>query len=82
MSSTDAPVDSDPMRDPAESSGSAFEPTDEASGSGGPPQLSRAYLERVRLLEAHPENQDGADKSWIHRFTAWADAHHARAVRA
>lgn len=30
------------------------------------------YLRRVEKIEAHPDNRDGADKSWVHRsHDAW-----------
>ena len=50
-------------------------------GLDEPRRLSEDYLELVRVLESHHENQSNADKTWIHRLLAWADVHHARGVR-
>jgi hypothetical protein len=64
-------------RSPTESL--AFAPRPPAAQADSSPELAPEYLELVARLEAHPENRDGADKSWVHRLLAWADAHHAGA---
>jgi len=39
------------------------------------------YMEMVRWLEAHPENRDGADKTWVARATEAYRTHFRRALR-
>jgi hypothetical protein len=57
----------------------AFAPAPREPEPGRARELSPAYLALVARVEARAENQDGADKSWVHRFLAWADTHHSRA---
>lgn len=46
----------------------------------GPIELNAEYLERVELVEQLPQNQNGADKSWLReRFRL--DEEHFRRVR-
>jgi hypothetical protein len=33
----------------------------------GPIELPQSYLEAVRMVEDHPDNQSGADKTWVRR---------------
>jgi hypothetical protein len=47
----------------------------------GPVRLSRGYLRAVRLLDSRPENQDGADKTWVERAIREFRGHYARARR-
>jgi hypothetical protein len=42
--------------------------------------LDDAYLRAIAMAEALPENQPGADKSWVSRVTAWSEQHFSRAV--
>ncbi len=39
------------------------------------------YMEMVRRLEAHPENREGADKTWVARATEEYRRHFRHAVR-
>ena len=39
------------------------------------------YLEMVRQLEDHPENQDGADKTWVAQALEQYRQHFQHAVR-
>jgi hypothetical protein len=45
----------------------------------GPVTLSQGYLENIARVEALPENQAGADKSWVHRAQANFRRHYQRA---
>ena len=46
-----------------------------------PARLENAYRRAIERLESLPENQSGADKTWVERAIAeWHD-HYARAVR-
>ena len=46
-----------------------------------PVVLSEEYLRHIRIVEALPENQSGADKTWVERaLRAWRE-HYAKAVR-
>jgi len=47
----------------------------------GPVTLSAAYLRAIEQVEAHPDNQSGADKSWVTRVRDASRDFHARAVR-
>ena len=44
-------------------------------------RLSEQYQRAIERLESMPENQSGADKTWIERALAGWRAHYARAVR-
>ena len=39
------------------------------------------YMELIHRLEAHPENRDGADKTWVARATEQYRQHFRHAVR-
>jgi hypothetical protein len=43
--------------------------------------LDAAYLERIVAIEAAPENQSGADKTWVARLVAASARHFEQAVR-
>jgi hypothetical protein len=44
-------------------------------------KLGESYRRALERLEAMPENQSGADKTWVERaISRWRD-HYARAVR-
>jgi hypothetical protein len=45
----------------------------------GPVTLSQEYLNHIARVEALPENQAGADKSWVHRAQANFRRHFQRA---
>jgi hypothetical protein len=46
-----------------------------------PIEVTESYRRAIERLEALPENQSGADKTWVERaITSWR-AHYARAVR-
>ena len=47
----------------------------------GPIEVGEAYRRAVERLESLPENQSGADKTWIERAIAGWRAHYARAIR-
>lgn len=44
-----------------------------------PVALSAEYLRAVKQVEALPENQDGADKTWVERAQREFREHYARA---
>jgi hypothetical protein len=46
-----------------------------------PIQLSETYRRAIERLESLPENQSGADKTWVERAIASWRTHYARAVR-
>ena len=46
----------------------------------GPVTLSQEYLDHIARVEALPENQPGADKSWVHRAIEKSRRMHAGAV--
>jgi hypothetical protein len=46
-----------------------------------PVQLDPLYLAAVERLEARPENQSGADKSWVERALREFREHYAKASR-
>jgi len=51
------------------------------SAASAPIELDEAYLRAVKKLESLPQNQSGADKSWVERaIRGWRD-HYARASR-
>ena len=51
------------------------------SAASAPIELDEAYLLAVKKLESLPQNQSGADKSWVERaIQSWRD-HYARASR-
>jgi hypothetical protein len=51
------------------------------SAASAPIELDEAYLRAVKKLESLPQNQSGADKSWVERaIRSWRD-HYARASR-
>lgn len=45
----------------------------------GPVRLSREYLESVARVQNHPDNQSGADKSWVAAALRRNRAHFERA---
>jgi hypothetical protein len=46
-----------------------------------PMVLSEEYLRHIRIVELLPENQSGADKTWVESaIRAWKE-HYANAVR-
>jgi hypothetical protein len=47
----------------------------------GPVTLSQDYLDHIAKVECLPENQAGADKSWVHRAQANFRRHFQRAQR-
>jgi len=47
----------------------------------GPIEVGEAYRRAVERLESLPENQSGADKTWVERAIASWRAHYARAIR-
>jgi len=51
------------------------------SAASAPIELDEAYLRAVKKLESLPQNQSGADKSWVERaIRGWRD-HYARVSR-
>jgi hypothetical protein len=44
-------------------------------------ELDEDYLRAIAIVEAMPENQSGADKSWVWRLVDQSARHFARAVR-
>jgi hypothetical protein len=46
-----------------------------------PLPLSPEYLRAVEEIERHPDNQDGADKSWVWKALQQDRDHFARARR-
>ena len=44
-------------------------------------ELDEEYLRAIRLVEALPQNQSGADKTWVSRVLARSKSYFARAVR-
>jgi hypothetical protein len=44
-------------------------------------ELEESYRRAIERLEALPENQSGADKTWVERAIASWRAHFERAVR-
>ncbi len=44
-------------------------------------ELDESFLRGIAIVEALPENQSGADKTWIHRLVRQSDDHFAAAVR-
>jgi len=46
-----------------------------------PIEVGEAYRQAVERLESLPENQSGADKTWVERAIASWRAHYARAIR-
>jgi hypothetical protein len=49
--------------------------------SSEPVQLDPLYLALVERVEARPENQSGADKTWVERALREFREHYAKAVR-
>jgi hypothetical protein len=47
----------------------------------GPVTLSQEYRDHIARVEALPQNQAGADKSWVHRAQANFRRHYQRALR-
>ena len=43
--------------------------------------LDAPFLRGIAIIEALPENQSGADKTWVHRLARQSDEHFAAAVR-
>jgi hypothetical protein len=46
-----------------------------------PVQLDPLYLAALERVEARPENQSGADKTWVERALREFREHYAKAVR-
>ena len=46
----------------------------------GPVSLAPQYLRAVEWMESLPQNQSGADKSWVPRRLTQSRDHYARAV--
>jgi hypothetical protein len=46
-----------------------------------PVVLGEAYLRAVQQVEALPDNQDGADKTWVERVMVQSREHFANARR-
>ena len=46
---------------------------------GGPIPVDPDYLRFVDRLERHPDNQDGADKTWVERAVAAYREHYRQA---
>ena len=46
-----------------------------------PVDLGAEYLRAVKQVESLPENQDGADKTWVERVVRESREHFARARR-
>jgi hypothetical protein len=46
----------------------------------GPVTLSQEYLDHIARVEALPQNQSGADKSWVHRAIEKSRRMYASAV--
>lgn len=44
--------------------------------------LDEEYLRAIRLVEALPQNQSGADKTWVSRMEDAFQAHYRNAKRA
>jgi hypothetical protein len=47
----------------------------------GPATLDDAYMRAVERVEAMPENQTGADKTWVHEALRQFQEHFRRARR-
>lgn len=58
-----------------------FAPLRHLRYESGPVTLSEEYLELVRRVEALPENQSGADKSWVYAADRAFRCHFARTAR-
>ena len=48
---------------------------------GDPIPVSDAYLRAIEKLESLPQNQSGADKTWVERAIRSFREHYAKAVR-
>jgi len=44
-------------------------------------ELTDEYFALIAQVEAMPENQAGADKSWVARLLQWSTEHYAKATR-
>jgi len=44
-------------------------------------ELDAPFLRGIAIIEALPDNQSGADKTWVHRLVRQSDEHFASAVR-
>jgi hypothetical protein len=44
-------------------------------------ELDAPFLRGIALIEALPENQSSADKTWVHRLVRQSDEHFAGAER-
>jgi hypothetical protein len=44
-------------------------------------RVNKAYLRAIERLESLPQNQSGADKSWVERAIRSWRLHYAKAVR-
>ena len=58
-----------------------FAPVRHLRYESGPVTLSEEYLELVHRVEAMPENQSGADKSWVSAADRAFRSHFARTTR-
>ena len=45
-------------------------------------ELDEEYLRAIKLVEALPQNQSGADKTWVWRMEEAFQAHYRNAKRA
>lgn len=45
----------------------------------GPVRLPASYLRAVKKVEDHPDNQSGADKTWVANAIRQFEAHYERA---
>ena len=54
---------------------------EEAARRKGPIELDDAFWRAIARIEAAPENQDGADKTWVHRLEEQTRSHFAQAHR-
>jgi hypothetical protein len=43
--------------------------------------LDEPFLRAIAMVEALPENQSGADKTWVHQVVHESNTHFATAVR-
>lgn len=47
----------------------------------GPVKLTQQYLQAIEYIESLPENQSGADKSWVARLLQESRVFYRRATR-
>jgi hypothetical protein len=74
-----------PSNDPVDPADKALRAIDaavaEVARLSGPVTLDAAYLRAVERVEALPENQSGADKTWVWEVIERDRGHFARARR-